>query len=83
MAVGQAAYRELFKSHLDNDMLHEIRESLNHELVLGKSYFKDKIQEITNSQMRLGTSGRSMSGEESATYAVYYYIRNNCSLTHI
>jgi len=40
-ADRQAAYSELFKNHLDNDTLHEIRESLNREVVLGRSYFKD------------------------------------------
>ena len=70
-AVRQAAYRELFKNHLDNDTLHEIRESLNHELVLGRSYFKDKIEEITNRQTRLGNPGRPMIGEEGAIYVVY------------
>ena len=71
VTVRQAAYRELFKDHIDNDMLHEIRESLNHELVLGRSYFKDKIEEITNRQTRLGIPGRPMIGEESAMYVVY------------
>jgi putative transposase len=70
-AVRQAAYRELFINHQDNDTLHQIRESLNNELVLGRSYFKDKIEEITNRQTRLGAPGRSMTGEESATYVVY------------
>ena len=71
VTVRQAAYRELFKDHIDNDMLHEIRESLNHELVLGRSYFKDKIEEITNRQTRLGIPGRPMIGEEGAIYVVY------------
>jgi putative transposase len=70
-SVRQTAYRELFKGHINNDTLHEIRESLNHELVLGRSYFKDKIEEITNRQTRLGTPGRPMIGEESAMYIVY------------
>lgn len=35
----QAAYRELFRHLMDNDTLHEIREALNHEIVLGRSYF--------------------------------------------
>jgi len=67
----QAAYRELFKGHMDNDTLHEIRASLNHELVLGRSYFKDKIEQITNRQTRLGIPGRPMIEEEGAVYVVY------------
>ena len=30
------AYRELFRNHMDNDTLHDIREALNQELVLGR-----------------------------------------------
>ena len=67
----QSAYRELFRNHMDDSALHDIRESLNHELVLGRSYFKDKIEEITNRQTRLGVSGRPMIKEESAAYVVY------------
>jgi len=40
--IRQAAYRELFSNHIDNDTLHEIRESLNHEIVPSRSYFKNK-----------------------------------------
>ena len=67
----QASYRELFRNHIDSDKLHEIRESLNHELVLGRSHFKDKIEEITNRQTRLGIPGRPMIGEDGAVYVVY------------
>jgi len=67
----QTAYRKLFKDHLDIDTLHDIRESLNHELVLGRSYFKDKIEEMTKRQTRLGIPGRPMIGEDGATYVVY------------
>lgn len=67
----QAAYRELFRNHMDSEELHEIRDSLNHELVLGRSYFKDKIEKITNRKTRLGIPGRPMIGEEGAIYVVY------------
>lgn len=67
----KTAYRELFRNHMDSDILHEIRDSLNHELVLGRSYFKDKIEAITNRQTRLGNPGRPMVGEEGAIYVVY------------
>jgi len=66
------AYRELFRYHMDNDTLHEIRESLNHELVLGRSYFKDKIADITNRQTRLGLPGRPKVKEEEGVYLVGY-----------
>ena len=70
-ATCQAAYRELFENHLNNDTLHDIDKSLNHELVLGRLYFKDKIEEITNKQVRIGVPGRPMIEEEGATYVVY------------
>lgn len=68
--IRQAAYRELFRHHIDNDTLHDIRDSLNHELVLGRSYFKDKIEEMTKRQTRLGQPGRPRVEEESAIYYV-------------
>jgi len=37
-------YRELFSMHLNYKQLHGIREALNQELVLGYSYFTEKIE---------------------------------------
>jgi len=54
----QKAYRELFRQPMENQPLHEIRQALNGELVLGCSYFKDHIQDLTNRQARLGKPGR-------------------------
>jgi hypothetical protein len=81
--VRQEAYRELFRHHVDNNTLHEIRKSLNHELVLGRSYFKDKIEELTNRQTRLGAPGRpyKVEDEQSIYLVKYWYISVNCSLT--
>ena len=64
------AYRELFRHHMDNDTLHDIREALNHELVLGRSYFKDKVEQLTQRQTRLGQPGRPRIEEEAAIYYV-------------
>ena len=66
----QVAYRELFRHHLDNDLLHEIRDALNHEIVLGRSYFKDKIEEMTQRQTRLGLPGRPRAEDEMGVYYV-------------
>ena len=66
----QHAYRELFRHHADNDSLHEIREALNHELVLGRSYFKDRIEEMTQRQTRLGESGRPRVREAQEVYYI-------------
>ena len=54
----QHAYRELFRSRLDASQLHEIREILNHELVLGREDFKDRIAQMTRRQVRRGRDGR-------------------------
>ena len=70
--ICKSAYRELFRHHMDSDTLHEIRESLNHELVLGRSYFKDKIEEITARQTRLGVPGRPRVEDEAGVYWVGY-----------
>ena len=51
-------YRELFRHHMDNDLLHAIREALNQELVLGREDFKDKIERMTARQTRPGRGGR-------------------------
>lgn len=55
---------------MDNDLLHEIRHSLNHELVLGRSYFKDKTEEITKRQTRLGQPGRPRVEEDEGMYYI-------------
>ena len=67
----QFVYQELFQRHLDNDVIHQIRDALNHELVLGRSYFKEKIEEITNRQARLRQSGRPRVEEVCADYYVF------------
>jgi len=70
--IRQSAYRELFRCHADADTLHEIREALNHEVVLGRSYFKDRIEELTKRQARLGQPGRPRIEEEKGRYLIDY-----------
>jgi putative transposase len=41
--IRQAAYRALFKSHISERTLQEIREATNKAWVLGSSYFKERI----------------------------------------
>ncbi len=69
-ADRQFAYRELFRHHMDETQLHEIRDALNHELVLGRSYFKDKIEAMTQRQTRLGIPGRPRVEEEGGVYYI-------------
>lgn len=64
-------YRELFSGHLANEQLHEIREALNQELVLGRNDFKDKIEQMTQRQVRPGQSGRPRVAEEMGGYIVF------------
>lgn len=64
------AYRELFRNQLGNKELHDIRECLNHELVLGRSYFKKKIEKMTKRPTCLGQPGRPRIKEEQADYYV-------------
>ena len=72
LEARNVAYRELFRDHMSAEALHEIRDALNHELVLGRSYFKDKIEEMTKRQTRLGQPGRPKVEEEEAVYLVGY-----------
>lgn len=66
----QHAYRELFRHYLNTDLIHDIRDALNHELVLGRSYFKDRVQAMTQRQTRPGIPGRPRVEEEAAFYEV-------------
>jgi len=62
--------RDLFRSHLDGELLDEIRDALNHELVLGRSYFKDKIELMTTRPARMGIPGRPRIEEEGVEYYI-------------
>jgi len=55
---------------VDDALLHEIREALNHELVLGRSRFKDRIEAMTQRQARLGRPGRPRAEDCSGVYYV-------------
>jgi len=66
----QHAYRELFRNHMDHETLHDIRWALNHELVLGRSHFKEKIEQMTHRQTELGQPGRPRIEEELGEYLI-------------
>lgn len=66
------AYRELFRNHIDDKIIHDIHIALNHELVLGCSYFKDKIEETTSRPARLGQPGRPRVEEGPGEYLMIY-----------
>jgi putative transposase len=67
----QHAYRELFRYHLDHTTVHDIREALNQELVLGREDFKNKIAEMTRRQTRPGKSGRPGVQDDTGVYDVF------------
>ena len=43
---------------MDASQLHQIREALNQELVLGREDFKNKIERMAQRQVRRGKDGR-------------------------
>ncbi|MFN2338941.1 MAG: transposase, partial [Gammaproteobacteria bacterium] len=57
-AARRYAYRELFRHHMEDAALHEIREALNQELVLGSERFKDRIEQMVVRRVRPGKPGR-------------------------
>jgi len=54
----QEAYRELFRSQVDEETLRAIRESVNSGLVLGGDQFKDQIEAALARSVRAGKPGR-------------------------
>jgi len=61
-AERRHAYRELFGCDIDVASIHEIRETVNQELVLGREDFKDMIARMTRRQVRRGKDGRPPHG---------------------
>ena len=66
------AYRELFRHHLDNELLHAIRGALNQELVLGREDFKDRIEQMIARQTRPARIGRPRTAEAEEPMVEYY-----------
>lgn len=64
----QCAYRELFRHHMDNALLHEIRDALNHEAILGSSYFKERVEDVLGRRVQPGLPGRPRVEERPGVY---------------
>ncbi len=64
-------YRELFRYHVDDDLLHDIRDSLNHGWPLGNERFKEEIEHTLQRRVRPGKSGRPRAEEREKSYGVY------------
>jgi hypothetical protein len=52
-------------------MLHEIRHALNHESILGSSYFMEKVERILDRRLEPGKPGRPRVKEKGELYEVY------------
>jgi putative transposase len=59
--IRQRAYRSLFKAHVDDKMVQEIRTSLNRGLALGNERFKDEIERLVGLRVRPAKMGRPVS----------------------
>ena len=58
MQERQTAYRALFQHHLDENLLQEIRATLNQCRVLGTERFKDAMEATLARRVRPGKPGR-------------------------
>lgn len=54
----QMAYRELFKTHLEDEIIDDIRNAANGNYSLGNEKFKLEIEQIVNRRASPGKSGR-------------------------
>lgn len=52
------AYRELFKEHVDAQLLQSIRDSTNKNMALGTTRFKEAIETALGRRLRPAASGR-------------------------
>lgn len=53
-----AAYRDLFRMHLDPAAILSIRQTTNQCLVLGTERFKDEVEQLLSRRVRHGKAGR-------------------------
>jgi len=57
-AIRQRAYRELFRSHVDDELIGDIRLAVNKGMALGNERFKDDIERLYNRRVRPARMGR-------------------------
>ena len=53
-----AAYRALFKAHVDGKLIEEIRKAANKGLALGSESFKDEVEALYGRRVRPARMGR-------------------------
>jgi len=51
-------YRELFKAHVEGELLEQIHEAVNKGLALGNDRFKDEVEMLYGQRVRPATMGR-------------------------
>ena len=54
----QSLYRDQFKVYFENELLIDIRESVNKGLVLGNAHFKDQVETLCKQRVRAAKRGR-------------------------
>ena len=54
----QVQYRSLFTSHVDGELLADIRNASNKGLVLGSDCFVDKLETLCGRRLKEGVKGR-------------------------
>ncbi|MFT5117987.1 MAG: putative transposase [Kiritimatiellia bacterium] len=58
-------YRELFSSHIDGELLSDVREALNKGLALGSERFRDEVEALYGRRVKPAKMGRPKSIRES------------------
>lgn len=64
-AKRRGAYKALFKTHLDESVITEIREATNGNYVLGNTRFQNEIAKMLKRRVVKGKAGRPKSGAAS------------------
>ncbi|MGB5259913.1 MAG: transposase [Gammaproteobacteria bacterium] len=62
------AYRDMFSTHIEPDLLNEIRNTLNQELVLGSGAFKQQLEAMLGRQTEEKPKGRPRKDSGSFEY---------------
>lgn len=57
-ASRQVSYKALFKAHIDDEVIDEIRQATNGNYVLGDNRFREEIEEMLQRRVIPGVSGR-------------------------
>jgi putative transposase len=63
-----AAYRGMFSTHIEPDVLNEIRNTLNQELVLGSGAFRKQVESMLDRQTEKKPKGRPRKANGALVY---------------